>query len=237
VQSDLKRLLALQDVDRIVISVEEELRALEPEIAELDAVVARLDEEAVGLEAKLEEARAKRSELESHIETYRVMQERRRQKLEWVRGAKEASALMAEIDLARSVLAQEEAEWIRSADEVQGIEALAAESAERMAAAREEQAPRREEIAAVRAERTGRLEEAQGRREEAADEIRKSKRSLLAMYDRIRSGRAPYAMYELHADACGHCYTSVPMHRRQQIQRGESLATCEACGVLIYIPE
>jgi len=237
VQSDLKRLLALQDVDRIVMSVEEELRVLEPEIAELDTAVAQLDQEVAGLQAKLEEAQAKRSELESHIETYRVMQERRRQKLEWVRGAKEASALMAEIDLARSVLAQEEAEWIRSADEVQGIEALAAEAAERMEAAREEQAPRRGEIATIRAERAGRLEDAQGRRDKAADEIRKSKRSLLAMYDRIRSGRAPFAMYELHADACGHCYTSVPMHRRQQIQRGEAFATCEACGVLIYIPE
>ncbi len=236
-QSDLKHLLALQDVDRVVMSVEEELRALEPEIAELDAVLEQLNGESERLQAKLDEAREKRSQLEDHIETYRVMQERRRQKLEWVRGAKEASAMMAEIDLARSVLAKEEAEWIRSADEVQEIEAATREATERVEAANGEQAPRREEIAAIRGECTERLEEALAQREEAAGEIRETKRNLLAMYDRIRSGRAPFAMYELHADACGHCYTSVPMHLRQQIQRNESFATCEACGVLIYIPE
>jgi predicted nucleic acid-binding Zn-ribbon protein len=237
VQSDLKRLLVLQDTDRVVMGAEESLRALEPEIAELDSVVEQLEQASEQLQAKLEEAKEKRAELETHIETYRVMQERRRQKLEWVRGAKEASALMAEIDLARSVLAKEESDWIRSADEVQEIETVAAEAAERAEAAKEQQAPRREEIAAIRAECNERLADALTRREEAATEIRKSKRSLLALYDRIRSGRAPFAMYELHADACGHCYTSVPMHLRQQIQRSESFATCEACGVLIYIPE
>src|SRR3989475_3954794 len=41
----------------------------------------------------------------------------RSQRLEWVRGAKEASTLMAELDLARSVLAKEEAEFMRSASD------------------------------------------------------------------------------------------------------------------------
>jgi hypothetical protein len=234
VQSDLKRLLTLQEADRLVMSIEAEIRALEPEVAELDAGVKQLEDELTRVQANLEEANTRRAELEGHIETYRVMQERRRQKLEWVRGAKEASALMAEIDLARSVLAKEEADWIRSADEVQVIEAAVAEVGERVAAEEEAQAPRRKEIAQAQAECGGRLEEAGARREEAAQEINRTKRQLLAMYDKIRSGRAPLAMYELHADACGHCFTSVPMHLREQIRRGETLATCEACGVLMF---
>ena len=236
-QSDLKRLLVLQEADRAVMGVEEELSSLEPELAGLDAAVEGLDAEVERLRASLEEATGKRSELENHIETYRVMQERRRQKLEWVRGAKEASALMAEIDLARGVLAKEEAEWIRSADEVQQIEAVAAEAEQRAAAEREGQSPRRAEITKAQSECRQRLEDALASRHRAAEEIKGTKRTLLAMYDRIRSGRAPFAMYELHSDACGHCYTSVPMHLRQQIQRGEAFATCEACGVLIYLPE
>jgi hypothetical protein len=237
VQSDLKRLLTLQEADRLVMSIEAEIQTLEPEIAELDAGVKQLKDELARVQGNLEEANKKRAELESHIETFRVMQERRRQKLEWVRGAKEASALMAEIDLARSVLAKEEAEWIRSADEVQEIEAAVAEVEERVAVEDDAQAPRRKEIAQARAECDGRLEEAGVRREEAAQEINRTKRQLLAMYDKIRSGRAPLAMYELHADACGHCYTSVPMHLRQQIRSGETLATCEACGVLMFFSE
>ena len=233
-QSDLKRLLTLQEADRLVMSIEAEIRTLEPEVAELDAGVKQLEGELTQVQAKLEEANKRRTELESNIETYRVMQERRRQKLEWVRGAKEASALMAEIDLARSVLAKEEADWIRSADEVQEIEAAVAEVEERVAAQAEAQSPRREEIAQAQAECNGRLEEAGVSREQAAQEINRTKRQLLAMYNKIRSGRAPLAMYELHADACGHCFTSVPMHLREQIRRGETLATCEACGVLMF---
>ncbi len=236
-QSDLKRLLTLQEADRLVMSIEAEIVTLEPEVAELDAGVKQLRDKLTQVQANLEEANEKRTELESNIETYRVMQERRRQKLEWVRGAKEASALMAEIDLARSVLAKEEADWIRSADEVQEIEEAVAEVEERVAAQAEAQSPRREEIAQAQAECNGRLEEAGVSREQAAQEINRTKRQLLAMYNKIRSGRAPLAMYELHADACGHCFTSVPMHLREQIRRGETLATCEACGVLMFSSE
>ena len=42
-------------------------------------------------------------------------QERRQQRLEHVRNPKEASTLMAELDLARSVMAKEETDWVRSA--------------------------------------------------------------------------------------------------------------------------
>jgi len=237
VQSDLKRLLILQEADRLVTSIETEIRTLEPEVAELDAGVKRLEDELTRVQANLEGANKKRTELESNLETYRVIQEQRRQKLEWVRGAKEASALMAEIDLARSVLAKEEADWIRSADEVQAIEAAVAEAEQRVAAEEETQSPRRKEIAQAQTECNGRLEEASARREEAAQEISRTKRQLLVLYDKIRSGRAPLAMYELHADACGHCFTSVPMHLREQIRRGETLAACEACGVLMFAAE
>ena len=233
--SDLERLLALQEADKVVMGVEDELKRLEPEIASLDESIKRLEDEHARLQASLEEANGKRDEFESNIETYRVMQERRRQKLEWVRGAKEASALMAEIDLARSVLAKEEAEWIRSSDAVQEVQLVADEASQGVVSEQEAQAPRRDEIAKIQAECKARLEEAGGKRQEAADEIKNTTRPLLALYDRIRSGRAPLAMYELHSDACGHCYTSVPMHLRQQIQRGDTFATCEACGVLIYL--
>ncbi len=233
--SDLERLLALQEADKVVMGIEDELKRLEPEIASLDESIKRLEDEHARLQASLEEANGKRDEFESNIETYRVMQERRRQKLEWVRGAKEASALMAEIDLARSVLAKEEAEWIRSSDAVQEVQLVADEASQHVVSEQEAQAPRREEMAKIRAECEARLKEAGGKRREAADEIKNTTRPLLALYDRIRSGRAPLAMYELHSDACGHCYTSVPMHLRQQIQRGDTFATCEACGVLIYL--
>src|SRR2546426_1423136 len=66
------------------------------------------------------------------------------QRLEWVRGAKEASTLMAELDLARSVLAKEEAEFMRSGDAVSEAERKATDAEQALERLRADQASQRE---------------------------------------------------------------------------------------------
>ena len=58
---------------------------------------------------------------------------------------------------------------------------------------------------------------------------------LLARYDRLRSGtqRGPVVV-PLHGNACGNCYTAVPMSRRSHIRAGLLLDGCEGCGVILY---
>lgn len=229
--ADLEALLTLQEHDQAIMAIEAELAAFDPELAALDADLAKAQSELEAAQRAAQEAARRRAELEGKIESYRVMQERRRQRLEWVRGAKEASTLMAELDLARSVLAKEEAEWIRSADRVEEADRRVAEAERVVEEVRLAQAPRREAIAAAQAACADRLEEARRRREVAAQNVR---RPLLTLYERIRRGRAPLALYPLHGEACGHCYTAVPLHRRQQIEGGQAVTTCEACGVIVY---
>ncbi len=229
--ADLESLLQLQEKDKIVMALEAELAALEPELQLLDDELAQGEEGLAAAKVRVEEADKRRQELEGKIESYRVMQERRRQRLEWVRGAKEASNLMAELDLARTVLAKEEAEWVRSADKVQEAQGVAAEEEGNLDELRAAQAPKREEIAAKQAEIDDKLRGARAEREAAAKEV---PAELHDRYDRIRRGRAPHALYPIHNGACGHCFTAVPLHRRQKVLDGSSVEACEACGVLIY---
>jgi predicted nucleic acid-binding Zn-ribbon protein len=229
----LVTLVALQERDQAVTAIEGELKALEPQLGQLDAELAQVAAELDGARKGVDEAGTRRTELEGKIEGYRLMQERRRQRLEWVRGAKEAATLMAELDLARSVLAKEEAEWIRSADRVSEAERRVVEVEKRLEELRAAQAPRREQLEAVRAECLERLNAARAEREKAAQVV---KRPLLSRYERIRRGNTPLALYRLHGEACGHCYTSVPIHRRKEVQGGQGVTPCEACGVLIYDP-
>lgn len=230
---ELVALLALQERDREVAVIEAELRGLDPQVAALDEELGRVEAELGNARQSVAEAGGRRSELEGKIEGYRMMQERRRQRLEWVKGAKEAATLMAELDLARGVLAKEEAEWIRSADKVQEAEKKVTEVEKLVEEARAAQAPRREQIAGIQAECQERLNAARGLRDEAAKAV---KRPLLSRYDRIRRGNTPFALYLLQGQACGHCYTAVPIHRRREIQNGQGVTNCEACGVLIYDP-
>jgi hypothetical protein len=162
------------------------------------------------------------------------MQEQRRQRLEWVRGAKEASTLMAELDLARTVLAKEEAEFMRSGDAVGEAERKTAEAENALQNVLEAQAAQRETLAGQRQEIAGERETLVVEREQAARAVNPG---LLAKYDRIRRGKAPLAVYPLHGSSCGHCFTAVPTQRKALIQRGATIEGCEACGVLLYAKE
>jgi len=231
VHPDLDALLTLQEKDRLVTGFELALAALEPELRRLNEQLAASERVLLTAQRSVEDALRRRDELEGKIANYRTMQEQRRQRLDWVRGAKEASTLMAELDLARSVLAKEEVEFMRSGDAVHEAERKVAEAEKALAAVREAQAPDREALAGRREAIMAELERAQVVRSEATRSVNGS---LLVRYERIRRGKAPLALYALHGDACGHCFTAVPTQRRVLIQRGASIEGCEACGVLLY---
>src|SRR2546421_11165942 len=129
---------------------DEALAALEPATRALDESQAAAERALGAAQAAIQAALDRRDELEGKIASYRTMQEQRRQRLEWVRGAKEASTLMAELDLARSVLAKEEAEFMRSGDAVAEAERKAAEAEKGLAEVRARQAPQREALAGKR---------------------------------------------------------------------------------------
>lgn len=231
---DLEALLVLQEKDMAVTAADAAVAALEPEVRKLDEALAAAERVLEGAQRDIRTALERRDGLEGKIANYRNMQEQRRQKLEWVRGAKEASTLMAELDLARTVLAKEEAEFMRSGDAVTEAERRAAEAERGLEQVREAQAAEREAIAGKREALIGERESAVAARELAAVSVTAA---LLTRYERIRRGKAPLALYALHADACGRCFTAIPTQRRSLIQRGGSIEGCEACGVLLYARE
>src|SRR5881296_2121495 len=234
VHPDLEALLALQDRDVAVASCDARLKALEPEVRALDEQIAAAERLVAQARAGIQAALDRRDGLEGKIQSYRTMQEQRRQRLEWVRGAKEASTLMAELDLARTVLAKEEAEFMRSGDAVGEAERKAAEAENALQKVRARQAPLREALAGKREQIAAERERALAERERATAAVSAGQ---LARYERIRRGKAPLALYPLHGDACGHCFTAVPTQRRALIQRGATIEACEACGVLLYAGE
>ena len=231
---ELEALLALQDKDVAVTQCDAQLAALTPEVRVLDERLAVAERIVAQAHAAIQAAQGRRGELEGKIASYKTMQEQRRQRLEWVRGAKEASTLMAELDLARSVLAKEEAEFMRSGDAVGEAERKAAEAERALEQVREAQAAEREGLAGRRDAIAGERERAVKAREAAAAAVSPG---MLGRYERIRRGKAPLALFALHGGSCGNCFTAVPTQRRALIQRGATIEACEACGVLLYSKE
>jgi uncharacterized protein len=232
--ADLVKLLDLQAKDDAVVDVDVRLDALQAEIAVLDQVVQKSRDQVEAARRAAADGARRRDELETKIESYRILQERRRMRLEHVRNPKEASTLMAELDLARSVMAKEENDWVRSAEGVTQLELKAREEERNLTAVEEAQVPERGRFAerrqALEREREGLLRE----REQSASRI---DRQLRVRYDRLRKVRNGAVIVPLVGGSCGACHTSIPLNRRSQIKSGQVLDSCEVCGVILYPQE
>jgi uncharacterized protein len=232
--ADLVKLLDLQAKDAVLSTIDERLAALGQQAGQLDQALQRARTNLEAARRALADGQRRRDELEAKIESYRTLQDRRRQRLEQERNPKVASTLMTELDLARSVMAQEENEWVRSADAVVQLEQKMHAEELSLKAVEEAQAAQR----AVLAERRGVLdlerESALRDRETTATLIDKP---LRTRYDRLRRSRTSDVVVPLVGGACGGCHTAVPLNRRSQIKAGAVLDGCEACGAILYPSE
>ena len=232
--ADLVKLIDLQSKDAEVAAAEQRLADLGRETVGLDEALQRARNALETARRAAADGQRRRDELETKIESYRILQDRRRQRLEQVRNPKDASTLMTELDLAQSVMAKEENDWVRSAEMVVQLEVKVRDEERDVAALEAAQAPEREEVARRRAVLEAERDEALRLREASAAQLNKP---LRARYDRLRRTRSNDVVVPLIGGACGGCYTSVPMNRRSQIRAGNVVDACEACGAILYPSE
>jgi len=232
--ADLVKLLELQAKDAVLSDAEQRLAVLNRDAAALDEALQRARASLEAAQKVLAEGRRRRDEMEAKIESYRLLQDRRKQRLEQVKNAKEASAVMAELDLARAVMAKEESEWVRIADGVVQLEIRVQAEENNLKTIESSQAEERALLGqrrdALEVERAAALRE----REASAATI---DRALRTRYDRLRRSRSKDVVVPLVGGACGGCHTAVPLNRRSQIKAGSVIDGCEACGAILYPPE
>jgi uncharacterized protein len=231
---DLLKLLDLQTKDIALSETEKRLAALSNETAGLDRAREHARDALEAARRAAVDGARRRDELETRIESYRMLQDRRRQRLEQVRNPKDASTLMAELDLARSVMAKEENEWVRTAETVNQLELKAKNEERNFQAVEATQAAERAQVAERRSKLEAERDDALRVREESAGLIEKP---LRLRYDRLRKTRLGDVVVPLIGGACGGCHTTVPLNRRSQIRAGIVLDACEACGAILYPPE
>lgn len=231
---DLEKLIDLQAKDGEVATREQRLAELKAETAGLDEGLKRARELLEKARQTAADGQRRRDELETKIDSYRILQDRRRLRLEQVRNPKDASTLMTELDLAQSVMAKEEDEWVRSAEMVVQLEVKVQDAERNLAAVEAEQAPERAEVAGRRAVLEADRDAALREREASATRLDKAIRNH---YDRLRRSRPSDVVVPLIGGTCGSCHTAIPMNRRSQIKAGHVVDACEACGAILYPSE
>lgn len=232
---DLPKLLDVQGKDRRLADLAARLAEF---TAEQDAFDAAIEAAKVHLEGARRAARdsaTRRDEREKKLEAQRSLQERRRVRLEQERNPRVAAQLMADVELARSILTQEESEWLRLAEDATNRENAVKASEARLGELEAEQGPMRAELAERSRSVQGEHAEARTERDAAASEL---DRGLRVRYDRLRGSRRKEVLVPAVQDTCTACMTLIPRSRIGQLRaEGLLIEGCEMCGAILYLEE
>jgi predicted nucleic acid-binding Zn-ribbon protein len=230
---DLVKLLDLQACDMALREVDTALADVQASETALDDRLKRAEHELEAATRTTADTTSRRDALMQRVDDSKAQQVRRQQRLDQVKNMKEATAVTAEIDLGRQVLAREESEWIQLAEETGRLEARRAAAAQALSEARGAQETERGVLGARRAELQGQRAIAFTARTESASRL---ERPLRARYDRLHNSKASNALVPLRGFSCSVCFTAVPVSRRGQIRGGLLLEGCEVCGAILYVP-
>ncbi|MFL5480528.1 MAG: zinc ribbon domain-containing protein [Gemmatimonadaceae bacterium] len=229
-QQEVESLLALQQDDLKIREIENQIRSLDPQLAEFDRKKENAAAALTRAETAVQAEEKKQRELQSRLSQHKTMQERNLHQLEDVKRLREATAATAQVEATRRLMAEDESEIAILGRRINEMNAAVSASKQAIATLEEEQRAARPEIEAKRAELQSQLDEAKRHREGKAVSIA---RPMLGKYDRIRGKRAQ-ALYPLRGGSCGNCDTAVPLQRRNMMTASGQIEICEACGVLLY---
>jgi uncharacterized protein len=229
---DIQALLDLQADDVVIAGLETRIRAIEPRLRELDTRRAAISAALAQSRTAVEAEEKRRGEVQNRVVAHRQLQERNTAALDAVKKMKEATAAMAQVEVTRKIIADEEAEIAAIGRRLTELKQTAERQAETLASMDEEQAETRRQLSEERASLLEELSRAKAQRDGTSSRVA---RPLLGKYDRIR-GRRVNAVYALREQSCGHCDTAIPLQRRNVMLSG-AIEVCEACGVLLYSAE
>jgi len=227
---EVEALLALQEDDLKIRDIEDQIRALDPTLAELDKRKDQATQALARAQALVQVEEKKQRELQGRLAQHKQMQERNLHQLEDVKRMREATAATAQVESTRRLMAEDESELLALGRRLSEMNAAVDESKKTLASIEDEQKATRPAIEAKRSQLQSDLDQARKERNTRASAVA---RPMLGKYDRIR-GKRPQALYALRGGSCGNCDTSVPMQRRNMMSGSGQIEVCEACGVLLY---
>ena len=229
-QQEVEALLALQVDDLKIREIEDQIRALDPQLAEFDRKREQAAAALTRAQAAVQAEEKKQRELQSRLSQHKALQERNLHQLDDVKRLREATAATAQVEATRRLMAEDESEIAILGRRISEMNAAVVQSKQSLVSLEEQQKAARPEIEARRAELQTQLTAAKRDRDGRAGSV---SRPMLGKSDRIRGKRAQ-ALYALRAGSCGNCDTSVPLQRRNIMTVSGQIEICEACGVLLY---
>lgn len=234
-QETLRLLRGLQDIDRELFRVKDELRRLPEELSNRRSQIDKERERLRELQRAEHELRSKIKE----IEDVTVSQRQRIRKLESEAssGRADTALLVAyqhEIRSLKREISEAEEEGLGLVEKADDLEKRAEElsaaidGADRDLAAFQKNVE--EEVRAAEARRAALEAERQGRMGPMPAQVR-------VEYEKLLDAREGQAIAELDGRICQGCNVNVPSNIYVRLARGTELVTCPSCGRILYLPD
>lgn len=234
VNPDIAALVDVQTDDLAIHELERGIDQLMPKVKALSAEVAKA-KASVDQATQLAEAEEKRKrDIVQRIDAHRQLQTKNEAVYSAATNQKEATAASAQLEQVKKVIADEEKELVAIGQRIAELKALVDDRRGRMAELEQQRDAAQEAISVERTRLESELSTIRSRRNDRAGKIGKS---LISIYDRIRSKKRVHALFPLRGFSCSNCDTNVPMQRRSQMAATGKAEVCEGCGALLYAPE
>ena len=231
---DIVALVDVQKDDLAIHELERGIEQLMPKVNALSAEVTKA-KASVDQAAQLAEAEEKRKrDVQQRIEAHRQLQAKNETVYAAATNQKEATAATAQLEQIKKIIADEEREMVAINQRITELKVLVEDRRARMAELEQQRDAAKDAIAEERTKLESELDTIRARRNAQAGKIT---RSLISIYDRIRSKKRVHALFPLRGNSCSNCDTNVPMQRRSQMASTGKAEVCEGCGALLYAPE
>ncbi len=227
----IEKLLILQDRDRKIIRVKEELAHIAPERKVLQ-------EKASSTQAGLETAKLKVKQLESERKRLELEVEAFKQKIEkysvqqfQTKKNEEFRALGSEIDNAKAAISKLDDQQIELMEQIEEAQKTVIEATKTANEAKKLVDDQLAQLAARETNLEKEFEQLSADRENLASAVEESTRSR---YERLLKNKGGSVVVGIQHGVCGGCHMKFPTQIVLSCRRDEEIVTCPNCGRILY---
>jgi predicted nucleic acid-binding Zn-ribbon protein len=235
VKAELQQLIALQENDTRIRTLQSELDAIPQRRAEIDREFDQRAFEFKALETQRDEARQKRSQLDHELAETRTRAEKAERDLMSSTNSKAYEAAIREMDAAKKHISELETKILEQMEKLEEAEKSIGEREPEIARLRAE---RDEKLRAFEEQTRAQTEELAARRNQREQLMQGLPKNMQALYNRISTRiRGGIAVAEARNGSCTACSMSLRPQVMAQIRRGDEIIICDNCNrILYYVP-
>lgn len=235
-KQEIKKLEAIQELDKEIFTLSEEQESIpleikdsEDKVAAQETVVAEADDALKHKKVDLNEKELELKENEGLIQKYE-------NQLNQVKTNKEYRALQSEIGNLKADNSIVEEDILKMMDKVQDEEASLNKEKEKLTELISARDSKKKELEEKVQENQKRIDELKVKKDELAKDV---KPELLARYQRISDNRGGIGLSRIKKDEglCGVCRIALRPQTINQVLKGDELIFCEACSRILYSDE